>query len=413
VDFGTLYFEMTPNFSPPLNPGDIKRTIGEIKGTDSGRQIVFLSGIHGNEPGGVLALQQVIRRIQLDEIKIQGKLWALQGNLAALKVNKRYVDLDLNRMWLTRYNDGQRLPTDAIEFEERRSLKMKLEDIINDAVEEVIFFDLHTTSSQSIPFVAISDTLRNRRIMKGIPVHVVLGLEEKMEGTLFSFFGEIGISMILFESGQHNLESSIHSHEAFIWLMLSKLGFLQSPGRHGFEHLKLMPLQEKPFRPQTFEIRYRHAVNGKEGFRMKPGFVNFQRVNKHQVLATDLTGNVRSPAEGRIFLPLYQEQGGDGFFIIREVKLFWIRLSGFVRRLRLDAMLSIFPGIRKHRDIPNGFLISRKLTLQPVLDAFHLLGYRKVIRHDDFFVVIRRPYDWERPPLDVVRRRFREFTQEY
>lgn len=84
---------------------------------------------------------------------------------------------------------------------------------MNEVEEEVFFFVLHTTSSQSIPFISISDTLRNRKIVQYIPVKLVLGLEEQMEGTFFNYFSELGISMLLFEAGQQDLVSSIDSHE--------------------------------------------------------------------------------------------------------------------------------------------------------------------------------------------------------
>jgi succinylglutamate desuccinylase len=52
---------------------------------------------------------------------------------------------------------------------------------------------------------------------------------------------------------------------------------------------------------------------------MEPGFRNFQSVSAGKLLARDHHGEVRAPLSGILLLPLYQAQGEDGFFLIREV----------------------------------------------------------------------------------------------
>ena len=401
---------MAPNLSPPLDPQDIKRTIGKISGEDTGRHIVFISGMHGNEPAGVFALQRVIDRIKNDGLSVRGTIWALQGNLHALKVGKRYLDIDLNRIWITKYNDAPPPPSDTVEVKEREELSMEFQEIMEEVDKEVFFFDLHTTSSFSIPFSSISDTLKNREILEDIPVPTVLGLEEEMEGTLFSYFSELGLSMILFESGQHNLVSSVDNHEAFVWLVLNRLEFIDGSELEDFHQFHNILAKEGIFQKHVFEIKHRHALNGQHSFKMMDGFVNFQPIGHGQILATDENGDVKAPMDGKIFMPLYQEQGSDGFFVIRPIRMFWIRMSGFVRRLGLDKLLSILPGIRRQKEMPNSFRINRKLARFFVLDFFHLLGYRKVIRHDNHFIVKRRPFDWEQPPMTTVRQRFKDIT---
>ena len=213
---------MTPQSTTEIDPSQIKRIIGTIEGGQNERRVVYFAGIHGNEPAGIIALINVINYIKENDVPFHGKLWALEGNLPALHKKKRFIDKDLNRIWFTKYNDSEILPDDLGEVKERSELRTYIKEIICTAKEDIYFFDLHTTSSHSIPFVSISDTLRNRKILEGIPVPVVLGLEEKMDGTLFNFFSEIGISMLLFEAGKHDLASYIDNHEAFIWMTLVK-----------------------------------------------------------------------------------------------------------------------------------------------------------------------------------------------
>ena len=163
---------MAPYDKVAISPDKIKRTIGKITGKKNNKNVVFFAGIHGNEPAGVVALERVLNFIEENEVPFNGNLWALQGNLPALRENKRYLEKDLNRIWFTRYNDANHILKEISEAHQRDELKEYIWNILNDSEGEVYFFDLHTTSSQSIPFVSISDTLRNRRIINDIPAAI-------------------------------------------------------------------------------------------------------------------------------------------------------------------------------------------------------------------------------------------------
>ena len=45
------------------------------------------------------------------------------------------------------------------------------------------------------------------------------------------------------------------------------------------------------------------------------------KVKKGELIAKDKNGDIFSPANGRILMPLYQKQGEDGFFIIKEINV--------------------------------------------------------------------------------------------
>ncbi len=402
---------MTPQKTPSIAENEIKRIIGTIEKEPDGRQIVFFAGIHGNEPAGIIALQRVLKYIKKHKIPFRGKLWALEGNLPALKANRRFIDKDLNRMWYTQNNDAAPLGTDLIEVREREALSTCIEKILSDSTGNIYFFDLHTTSAHSIPFVSISDTLRNRKIVKGIPVPIVLGLEEDMEGTLFNFFSELGISMILFEAGQHEQASSIDNHEAFIWMILVKLKFVKKDDFPDLHNCREILSKEWLFKKRVFQLQYRHVINGIGDFTMIPGFVNFQKIHRGQILAYNTQGAIHSPLTGRIFLPLYQDQGLEGFLIIDEIKFIWLKISEIIRKLGLDRYMSLLPGIRKHKEFQNCYVIKRRVGRFFLISVFRLLGYRKVIQKNNLYIVKRRPFDWEKPSMGVVRQRFKEISQ--
>jgi len=75
------------------------RIIGNIEGTEPGPVLMFIAGIHGNEPTGVLALQQVFEELAAEQTPICGHVIGVSGNLNALAKNTRFISKDLNRIW--------------------------------------------------------------------------------------------------------------------------------------------------------------------------------------------------------------------------------------------------------------------------------------------------------------------------
>jgi succinylglutamate desuccinylase len=79
-----------------------------------------------------------------------------------------------------------------------------------------------------------------------------------------------------------------------------------------------------------------------------------------------------------MLMPLYQAQGDDGYFLVRDVRPFWLRLSGAMRRRRLERWLHLLPGVRRHPDRPGSFVVDRRVARWYALEVFHLLGFRRL-----------------------------------
>ena len=56
---------------------EVGRIIGEVRGKHKGPTLVFMGGIHGNEPAGVFALNHVLEKIDPD---------VLHGNVYGLSL---------------------------------------------------------------------------------------------------------------------------------------------------------------------------------------------------------------------------------------------------------------------------------------------------------------------------------------
>ncbi len=146
--------------------------------------------------------------------------------------------------------------------------------------------------------------------------------------------------------------------------------------------------------PRVVEVRYRHAVPRDRRFRMERGFRSFQRVEAGQKLGEWEDGEtVRAPEAGRILMPLYQNQGDDGFFLVRDVRRFWLGVSALLRRLRIDRIAPLLPGVRRHPYIANAVVVDRRVARWFTVEVFHLLGFRRKIEQGHQLIMARRHFD--------------------
>jgi succinylglutamate desuccinylase len=200
------------------------------------------------------------------------------------------------------------------------------------------------------------------------------------------------------EAGQHDRESSVDHHEAVLWLALIAAGMLEPEAVPERSRYRALLLDATRGIPRITEVRHRHSVDPEDEFRMEPGFVNFQPVQKGRLLARDLTGEIHARETGRLLLPLYQGQGDDGFFLGREVRPFWLKVSWLLRRLRFDHVVSLLPGVRRHPEQARTLVVDTRIARWYPLEVFHLLGYRKRRQVGDVLIVSRRVFDFDPPP---------------
>jgi predicted deacylase len=377
-----------------------RRELGTYGGQTAGPLVICVGGIHGNEPAGALALQRVLWRLHEAAPPFKGELVAFAGNLGALNGGTRYLSRDLNRMWTPERLDLLKdqacgAPTES-EEQEQRELSAVIWSALTSKRGDVIFLDLHTTSSEGAPFAVISDTLINRRLAMRLGVPVILGLEENLDGTILNYINELGYAAVGFEAGQHQAPSSVENHEAAIWLTMVEAGCLPPEDAPDLLALRRKLTQASSGLPPVLELRYRHAIRETDEFVMEPGYTNFQRVQKGQALAKDRRGEVRAPESGLLFMPLYQRQGEDGFFIVREVRLFWLKVSAWMRHRKLDRILPWLPGVNPLPDDQSALVIDTSIARWFVIEICHLLGFRKHSREQGRLIVRRRRQSPER-----------------
>jgi predicted deacylase len=351
---------------------EVNRIIKKIEGTTQGPTMVFFGGIHGNETAGVFALKTVLEQLQPKDVK--GTIYGISGNLQALEVHERYVDKDLNRLWtMDQISTLETQPHRHKEINEQKALFEILKEILDKHSGPLYFIDLHTTSSQTLPFITINDALINRKFSKLFPVPIVLGIEEYLQGPLLSYINELGYVSLGFESGQHDTKSAIENNIAFINLALEFAGIYTSTSKA--QHFKQLETTAKGI-ADIFEIIHLHRILNGDTFEMQYGYKSFEDIKRGEVLALYNQEELGSKYSGKIFMPLYQKQGKEGFFIIRRIRPLFLKLSEWLRHVRADRLFVCLPGIRwesKRREVLRVNLLVAKFLAKPI---FHLLGYR-------------------------------------
>jgi len=387
-DFNTDDHNPTEQTKPP------DRVFASYGSGNSGPLLVVIGGIHGNEPSGLVATDRVLSRLAREEIPIDGRIIALAGNRTALLQGVRFVDQDLNRMWLPEQvaNTLERDPAeDDVEQREQRELVAFIDNETQDHHGQIIVIDLHSTSSDSPPFCIISDTLQNRRVAFPLLIPVILGLEESITGTIQNYWDDRGYVTAALEGGQHDAPSTIDRLESALLIMLVAIGLVTRDRIADLEDHRASLRDLSRGLPRVVEVAHRHGIVESDGFRMIDGFRNFSPIEEGQPLAHDAKGEIRAPLDGMLVMPSYQSIGDDGFFVGRRVRRVWLRISTVVRRLRLDRGLRWLPGVRRHPTDQTALLADPSVARWPVLKVFHVCGFRKCGCNNGLLCFKRRP----------------------
>lgn len=294
-----------------------KRVLGEYTSHKTGPLLFISAGIHGNEPSGLQALEKVLNVLSENKPEIRGRLIAVSGNREALENNVRYIDEDLNRTW-TEENIANKI-TDTHEKKEMFCIIEVLKNYPESQYEKRYFLDCHTTSSASKPYISVQDVNDNDNWAHQFPPYIIRGFSDIVYGCIDHYLSRIGVTGFVFEGGQHESPDAVKHHEGMIWLALVKACNLD------LNELKTYPeaaayMEAMKADQKTFEIEHRHEIKDDDTFKMESGYENFQPIKKGEQLAVHNGKKIISTWDAYIFMPLYQAQGNDGFFVVREVE---------------------------------------------------------------------------------------------
>ena len=371
----------------------LERIIGRIDGSEPGPCLIFFAGIHGNEPSGVFAFRQVLDELSQHKMVASGSIIGIAGNLWALQRSERFHTKDLNRLW-TREQIEDLTKTPAIlqeDQQQQQEIYELLQSLLNEETGPFYFFDLHTTSADSVPFITVNDSLLNRRFTRQYPVPLILGIEEYVEGALLSYINELGYVSFGFEGGQHEDPSALENHKMFIYLSLVFADVVDK-SRIPFDEYLMQLHGNSAGKRSFYEIYDRYEIQPDEKFVMRPGFSNFQKIKKGTQLASSNGRSITSAKSAMLFMPLYQSQGNDGYFLIRKIPIFFLWLSAILRRTQVDRIFTLLPGVRWSSGEREAMIVDLRIARFIARQIFHLFGYRSKELGSHHLVIKNREY---------------------
>ena len=89
-------------------------------------------------------------------------------------------------------------------------------------------------------------------------------------------------------------------------------------------------------------------------------------------------------------MPLYQGQGADGYFWGREVSPARLKTSDLLRKVGLERLLGLLPGVARDPRVPSRFVVDTRVARLYPLEVFQLLGYRRLRQHGHELTVERQ-----------------------
>jgi succinylglutamate desuccinylase len=298
----------------------LERTIGRYPEAvlENGPTLLVSGGVHGNEPSGILALQRAFEKLHRHQVFIKGQVIGVAGNMKALSEGVRLIDKDLNRICTPETADKIK-NNGILDLAEEEEFKGLLE-VVNQiegkiGFQELYFMDFHTTSSPTHPYISVNKAERSFAFAQQFPLPVVRGIEKFIPGHFDHFLSLSGHCGFTVEAGQHESPLSVDYHEAMIYEALILCGMMEKSEFPEWEQYATK-LETSSVNQGSFEVVYRHQLSAEDDFMMVPGFKNFDKVSKGQLLAWNKGEPVYSDWDDYIFMPLYQSQGSDGFFIV-------------------------------------------------------------------------------------------------
>lgn len=304
----------------------MNREIGRIESELPGPTVIAVAAIHGNEQAGIEAVKRVLGRLSLGDVPFRGEVLGLIGNVGAVRAKRRYINHDLNRVW----SDAQLAAVEALkpytehdapiaEHHEQRELLTAIRGAIKRARGAVYLVDLHSTSAHGVPFIACGSREAQRTFVAELPLPIIVGLEDKVDGALSAYWNKNGCVAFTVEGGQHDDPLTIDSLESAVLITLESSGVVPRGALPEVAAARVLLDARRGDLPRMMEVVSRFAITPDQGFTMVPGFRNVDYARASQLLARDNNGEIRAESDGVIILPLYQGQGSDGFFWGRAV----------------------------------------------------------------------------------------------
>ncbi|MBI5064900.1 succinylglutamate desuccinylase/aspartoacylase family protein [Candidatus Woesearchaeota archaeon] len=265
--------------------------IVEKTGKETGRTVVIMAGVHGNEICGINAFEKLLPELKLDK----GKAIFIYANLEAIKQKKRFVECNLNRCFLKKQPD-----------EVKNTLEGKTAVQIMKILDSAdILLDIHASNSvDSVPFV-IGEEI-TWKFAKVMPVKIVsFNWDEFEEGATDAYMNNLGKIGLCVECGYVNDPKGQERAETAILNFLKKAELLKG---------KVKETKDQKFFKITSLYKNKYGP-----FKKVNDFADFGYLNEKTLIGHDGDKEVFAEKEYNIiFVRDRQDLGQECFVLAKE-----------------------------------------------------------------------------------------------
>lgn len=271
---------------------ELEKVIG-IKGENERPTSIILAGVHGDEACGVKIFKEILPTLKIEK----GRVLFAYGNPRAIKVNKRFVETNLNRM----FKSG-----DLISKKDKRSYEYKRAQFLKNYLNQAdALLDIHASfTSNTKPFVICETNAKD--ILGYLPFDfIVSGFDQVEPGGADYYMNKIGKIGICIECGYLGDIQSERIAEESIMSFLKIRGHIVNDAR---------------LRKQSHIRIYDLYITKTDRFILSKPFDDLEEVFKNQLIGIDGVEEVRAKKESAIFFARNLKKAGEEAFLLGEKK---------------------------------------------------------------------------------------------
>jgi len=243
-----------------------------IRGSQSGKTLTIMGGIHGNEICGVEVVKELREKLKIN----RGTVYLILGNPRAIKDRVRQTDTNLNRAF-REVGDLTREQINSYEYKLAKEIMPYLQK--SDAV-----LDLHSSGTEdSPPFVICENNAHE--IVRYFPfTRITSGWDPLEPGGTDAYVDKYGGKGICVECGNHNDPEAIATARTTAEIFLKVMGAID-----GADTLEITKGQEF--------IQMSDIYITKNNFALACKFDDFAEIKKGEAIGFDGTDKLCAPKD--------------------------------------------------------------------------------------------------------------------
>ena len=262
-----------------------------IDSKKSGPVITIIGGIHGNEPCGVNAINE-LKNLEINS----GKINFIFGNPKAIEQNVRFVGMNLNRAFR---DDSEMTEEEKGAYEYKRS-----REIMPFLDESDILLDIHSSATKnSTPFIICEP--HSSELAECLPFGICCyGFDDIHPGGTDYYMNKKNKPAICIECGNNDDPNATDLAVKSIKFLLIKLGMING---------ELNCKKEQ----KIFNVKEIYKTKT-DNFKLEKSFKDFEEIKAGQLIGIDGDKKIYSDAAQHIlFARNCYKIGGEGFIYLK------------------------------------------------------------------------------------------------